>query len=297
MDIKSILRRHHSDIALVIGNGINLYGPAKETNSWNGLLVELSKKHLPEKLRKIPQGISLTEFYDVLELKSGARTSGESLQNEFCALMEDWKYHDHHQRIVAWAQRKNSPILTTNFERVLSDAGGCSLRHTQRTSFTDYYPWETYYGTKPIDDPSQGFGVWHVNGMEHYHRSIRLGLTHYMGSVERARGWIHKGNERRLFAGKNVRNWPGAATWLHIVFNNPLLIFGLRLDENEVFLRWLLIERARYFRKFPGRKKSAWYVHPDDLMNSGKAFFLEGVGIQMIKSNGYDEIYGVQTWI
>ena len=83
---------------------------------------------------------------------------------------------------------------------------------------------------------------------------------------------------------------------MHIVFNNPLLIFGLGLNENEVFLRWLLIERARYFRKFPDRKKPAWYVHTDDLKNSGKAFFLEGVGIQMIESNDYDEIYGPHTW-
>ena len=298
--MKSILRKHQTDISLVIGNGINLYGPAKETNSWDGLLIKLWKKHLAEKLPKIPLGVSLTEFYDLLELKSGARPFGKPLQKEFCALMQNWKCHDHHKRIVAWAQKTNSPILTTNFERVLGDAGGCSLRrtqrHTVRTGFTDYYPWETYYGTESIEDPSQRFGIWHVNGMEHYHRSIRLGLTHYMGSVERARGWIHKGNERRLFSGKNVRNWRGAGTWLHIVFNSSLLIFGLGLNVNEVFLRWLLIERARYFRKFPDRKKAGWYVHTDDLENAGKAFFLEGVGIQMIKSNGHDEIYGSQTW-
>ena len=296
MNIKSILQRHRPNLALVIGNGVNRYGRATTTNSWPALLLKLSKKHLSAKLRQIPPGVAMTEFYDLLELSSGVGTSGTSLQQAFCALMQNWKYHDHHTRIVAWARKAHSPILTTNFDRVLSDAGGCSLHHTKRTGFTDHYPWDTYYGTEPIDDPSQGFGIWHVNGMEHYHRSIRLGLTHYMGSVEKARGWIHKGNERRLFSGKNVGDWSGAGTWLHIVFNNPLLIFGLGLDENEVFLRWLLIERARYFRKFPHRRKLAWYVDTDDLKNSGKAFFLEGVGIQVIKANDYDEIYGDQTW-
>lgn len=52
-----------------------------------------------------------------------------------------------------------------------------------------------------------------------------------------------------------MREWDGAASWLHIVFNSPLLIFGLGLEENEVFFRWLLIERARYFKKFPIEEK------------------------------------------
>ena len=296
MTIKTILQKHRTNLALVIGNGINLYSQPKTTNSWHALLVELSTKHLPTKLRHIPPGVALTEFYDLLELSSRVGKSGTSLQQEFCALMQNWQYHDHHTRIVAWARKSYSPILTTNFDRVLGDAGGCSLYRTKRTGFTDYYPWDTYYGIEPIDDPSRGFGIWDVNGMDHYHRSIRLGLTHYMGSVERARRWIHKGNERRLFSGKNVGDWPGAGTWLHVVFNNPLLIFGLRLDENEVFFRWLLIERARYFKKFPDRLKAAWYVDTVDLKNSGKAFFLEGVGIQMVKANDYYEIYGHQTW-
>jgi hypothetical protein len=170
------------------------------------------------------------------------------------------------------------------------------LHRSKKGGFTDYYPWETYYGSNAVRDPSQEFGIWHVNGMQRYHRSIRLGLTHYMGSVERARGWFHKGNEGCLFSGKNVRGWDGAATWLHIIFNTPLLIFGLGLEENEVFLRWLLIERARYFRIFPERRKSAWYVHVGKIDNPGKQFFLSGVGVQTILATSYDEIYGPGTW-
>lgn len=30
------------------------------------------------------------------------------------------------------------------------------------------------------------------------------------------------------------------------------------IEQNEVFLRWLIIERARYFAKFEERGKLAW---------------------------------------
>jgi len=295
--MKTILRNNRSNIALVVGNGINLYGDAKSTNSWHDLLVTLAKKNLPSSLREVPSGVALTEYYDVLDLKSKNSISKQApLQQQFCDLMTSWKFYDHHQRIVKWAKNNDCPILTTNFERVLSDAAGCTLRRTRKGSFTDYYPWESYYSSKDIADPSNEFGIWHINGMQHYRRSVRLGLSHYMGSVERARGWLHKGNERRLFSGKNVRGWDGADTWLHIIFNTPLLIFGLGLENNEVFLRWLLIERARYFKKFPDRKKEAWYVSTGETNSEGKKFFLDGVGVKYLHAKSYDDIYGNATW-
>lgn len=294
MEIKSLLQKHHSNIALVIGNGINLYGPAKKTNSWHDLLLTLAEKHLPSSLRGVPNGVALTEFYDVLELKS--IKSKKPLQQEFCELMSSWRYYDHHQHIVEWAKNTNNPILTTNFEQVLSDVGGCTLHRTRKGGFTDYYPWENYYGLKEISDPSKEFGIWHINGMQHYRRSVRLGLSHYMGSVERARGWLHKGNERRLFSGKNINRWDGADTWLHVIFNTPLLIFGLGLEENEVFFRWLLIERARYFKKFPDRRKEAWYISTGEKNSDGKRFFLNGVGVKYLRVDHYDQIYSATEW-
>lgn len=296
MKMKTILRKHCSNIALVVGNGINLYGAASKTNSWYDLLVKLAKKNLPSSLRRVPNGIALTEFYDMLDLKSNNSKPTKPLQQQFCDLMSSWKPYGQHQRIVDWAKKNNSPILTTNFEQAFSKAGSCSLRRTRKGGFTDYYPWESYYSSKDISDLSNEFGIWHINGMEHYHRSIRLGLSHYMGSVERARGWLHKGNERRLFSGKNINGWDGADTWLHVIFNTPLLIFGLGLEENEVFLRWLLIERARYFKKFPERKKNAWYVSTGESDSDGKKFFLDGVGIEYLKVNNYGEIYNDETW-
>jgi hypothetical protein len=293
--MKSILRRNRRNLALVIGNGVNRYGPAGQTNSWRDLLVALAQRHLPARLRRIPDGVGLTEFYDVVALSHVKPDEGASLQSEFCELMAAWRPHAHHRRIIDWAREAGAPVLTTNFDRVLADAGGLTLRRTRSDGFTDYYPWESYYGRRDVSDPAREFGVWHVNGMEHYPRSVRLGLTHYMGAVERARGWIHGGRERRLFSGKNLAEWQGAASWLQVVFNAPLLIFGLALDQDEVFLRWLLIERARYFKTFADRKKRAWYVHVDPLAD-GKRIFLEAVGVLPHRVPGYDDMYGEATW-
>jgi hypothetical protein len=296
--LKEILTRNRNNIALIIGNGSNRYGSAASTNSWDDLLLTLAKKYKIMAEEKIPEGITLTEFYDLLELKKpSSGTTKTYFQQEFCESMDDWKVFSHHENIVQWARTNGVPILTTNFDSIFSRAGKCQLLPERTTSFTDYYPWERYFGDVSLESPDSGFGIWHINGMKKYRRSIRLGLTHYMGSVERVRGWIHKGNERRLFSGKNVDSWAGVNTWLHIIFNKPLVIFGLGLDENEVFLRWLLIERARYFQKFPDRRQLAWFIYTSENEKLGKLYFLQGLGIQTIKVTNYDKIYGNNIWV
>jgi hypothetical protein len=244
----------------------------------------------------MPAGVTLTEFYDLLALARSSNASVGNLQREFCELMAGWEPHDHHNYIAGWARDAGVPILTTNFDRSLSDGLDCRLHRTSGMKFTDFYPWDSYYAVDELAEACGGFGVWHINGMEHYRRSIRLGLTHYMGSVEKARNWIYKG----LYARRDSVQWPGVDTWLHAVFHKPLIIFGLALEENEVFLRWLLIERARYFLKFPDRRKNAWYVHRpserESERGSGKLFFLQAMGIQPFEVEGFDEIYGSNTW-
>ena len=245
----------------------------------------------------VPRGTALTEFYDVLELNSAGR-SGD-LAAEFCRLMSGWRPLDHHRRIMGWADRHGVPVLTTNFDEVLSKAARCSFQLPRNDRFTDFYPWEGRFAPALVSDPCAGFGIWHINGMARYKRSIRLGLSHYMGSVQRARTWLHRSGDAQLFRAKDRRNWAGAHTWMHLIFNKPLLIFGLALEENEVFLRWLLIERAKYFRVFPERAHRAWYVYHHDPANdreAGKHFFLEALGIRCVPAIDFDEIYRNPGW-
>lgn len=295
MKLAETLSKHSDDLALLLGNGINRYRSSAQLNSWDALLMKVAAQ-CGAGLETVPKGTTLTEFYDVLRLGSDERKL--DLAAEFCKLMKDWRPVSHHRRVTSWAESRSVPVLTTNFDEVLSEAGQYAFRRFRSKSFTDYYPWECYFASADLADPCAGFGIWHVNGMARYRRSIRLGLTDYMGSVHKARGWLHRSDDR-LFAEKNQRRWPGADTWMHIMFNKPLLIVGLALEENEAFLRWLLIERARYFKKFPGRRKAGWFAYkPDrsDDREAGRLFFLRAIGFECIPVGNYDELYADQTW-
>ena len=101
--------------------------------------------------------------------------------------------------------------------------------------------------------------------------------------------------ETDVFAGKNLNNWNGYKTWLHIIFNKSLFIMGLKLEENETFLRWLLIQRSKYYALFKDRNHNGWYVYPKEEEKDkdffGKKVFLEKVGISMIPVENYKTIY------
>jgi len=296
--MKNLLEDHGNDIALVIGNGVNQFLRGTHRNSWDELLAELAQVRLgPTYTARLP-GVSLTELYDVLDLQSRSSQAGTTLQAEFCEQMSSWEHLPQHESITAWAKRKSVPVLTTNFDSTLSQAAQLyKLKHLGKSKFTAYYPWSSYFGSENLRDPLSDFAIWHINGMLCYRQSIRLGLSHYMGSVERARRWLHKSGSR-LFGASDTKSWPGAATWLQVFMHKPLLIFGLGLGENEVFLRWLLIERAKYFRKFPERAKGGWYAFVDGSndLNAGKAFFLNGVGIKPFVVASFDNIYDASVW-
>jgi hypothetical protein len=293
--LEALLNSNAGDLALVVGNGINRYNAGGGGNSWEELLMRIADDcgiNVPA----IPQGTAITEFYDVLNLKSRGRTG--DLAAEFCKLMVKWRPLEQHYRITGWAHRQSVPVLTTNFEEVLSEAADCAFINPEGLSFTDYYPWNCHFAPKPVADPCTSFGIWHINGMARYKRSIRLGLSDYMGSAQRARQMFYRG-EFQLFKAANKDKWEGVRSWLHIVFHKPLLIVGLALEENEVFLRWLLIERARYFKKYPARHKLAWFIYshdPRDEREVGKHFFLNALGVTSVRAADYDEIYQNPGW-
>lgn len=294
--------KHDGRVALVIGNGIHRYQSAATDNDWGAMIQKMAKNHQLDAGSNAPH-LALTELYDLIALKARELSDGE-LQKEFVAPMMSWTPAAQHRRIVLWAQDRSVPVLTTNFDTVLADAAGATLHslfqpHGLRRRPTDLYPWEKYFAVDSTEAPCDQFGIWHVNGLINHPRSIRLGLTHYMASVSRARPWLHGDKESRLFSENNLPNWRGRNTWLHIVFNMPLVIFGLQLGAPEVFLRWLLIERARYFRQFPLRRLPAWYVHPaSERSNDDRAkyFFLDAIGVEPVAVRSYDDIYGANAW-
>jgi len=62
-------------------------------------------------------------------------------------------------------------------------------------------------------------------------------------------------------------------------------------QADEIFLRWLLIERAKYFQMFPNRSKPAWYVSAGGKQRVGQKLFLTSVGIGAVEVQSYSEIY------
>ena len=197
------------------------------------------------------------------------------------------------ERCVNTISKLNAPILTTNFDTYISDAINAKQKkltlQNNEYKFSDFYPWNVYYSDKEITNPLDGFAVWHINGTKNYPRSIRLGLSDYMGSVQYARKMIQGQNLNEYFSGKHQEYWIGYSTWLHIIFNKSLFIFGLSLEENEVFLRWLLIQRAKYSKMFNMPLKG-WYIGE---VNEGKEFFLEQLGFEIIKiqESNYAPLY------
>lgn len=286
--VKRVLARNRVDLAFIVGNGINryAYGAAKDV-SWVDMLLDIWKEISPVTLSTISKGISLTEFYDIMEFEAGSDDVVSKVA-EYIENLHPAPYHTNlRDRLIEW----NVPLLTTNFDRNLSVDLKLYKFGTAGVGFTDYYPWGVYFSNAELKSPTNGFGVWHINGMVGYRRSIRLGLSAYTGLSSRVREHLHKGDGSEYLDLKDEKNWKGFGTWLNIIFNRNLCIFGLGLDENETFSRWLLIERARYFRKFPEHKKSGWYVCRKGELSEGKRFFLNYVGIEIVSLDSYDEIY------
>lgn len=293
-EIKRIISINYKDIAFLIGNGINLHFN-RNNPSWSDLLLDLWDSYSFDTQSTIPTGISFTEFYDALEIQNYTKKDfGADLQKAVQDKMVKWQASQKQNIVLNRIKNLDAPILTTNFDNLIAESLNLEFYRLTDTKFSDYYPWSCYYSNRQLTYPTEGFGVWYPNGMVRYHRSIKLGLSQYMGNVERARILIHKEPENIGFEGKNQSYWPGYKTWLHIIFNKSIFIFGLGLNESEVFIRWLLIERAKYYRKFQDRKHKGWFLTKKDnayQSSEGKNFFLKSVGFEVVEVEDYKTIY------
>ena len=302
IDVKGIIRENQNDIAFIIGNGIHCQYNDCDI-SWEELLKVLWKEYVGGECN-IPKGTTFTEFYDILELNRFWGSQGVIPQNSEQLIRQrnsvkqnvsnKFPPKDAYglQKCIEGIKRLNAPILTTNFDTYISDSVNATLYKLKpldnQYKFNDFYPWNMYYSDREINNPLDGFAVWHINGIREYPRSIRLGLSDYMGSVERARKMIQGNSLEEYFTGKNQSYWKGYNTWLHIIFNKSLFIFGLGLEENEVFLRWLLIQRTKYCKMYHKNHKG-WYIGKG--ITEGKRFFLEQVGFKVINISDYNTLY------
>lgn len=262
---------------------VNKFATHKPADDMNVYVAKMAEEYKTLNTESLIKTIQLIEQQQALF----------GLQTYISSVMGRWEYNDYHKRIIEKLRDHNAPVLTTNFDKVLENAISLKKHKLGDKRLSDYYPWSVYYSKEELDNPLNGFGVWHINGVVDYRRSIKLGLSQYMGCVSRARQMVQrtKGG-KELFHGKDQSDWVGKDSWLHIIFNKSLFVFGLSLAENEVFLRWLLIQRALYFSRFPERKHQGWYLttKADIDKEQGKRFFLEQVGFEIIEVESYKVI-------
>lgn len=294
----SILSRQ-SGVALLVGNGINRF--ANQNSSWEDLLATISRRLEIDLSQDELLEMSNTEFFDILDI---SRQSSDStyLKQLFCDLMRHWMPGAHHSRLVGWAQRYASPIMTVNFDENLSRSVSTKFILTcglapPKVGFSSYYPWQSFFGPENVENPAEAFGIWHPHGMLRYSRSIRLGLRDYMGSVQRARSWIYHGeNSLVRYFKQDKQSWRGFQTWLHPLFTCDIALVGFGFGKDETFLRWLFLERARLHKQFPLRARRAWFVTVDDARNRHREPFLTRLGIQMVELKSHQHIYESEAW-
>ena len=200
--IRSLLEDRKQEMAVVIGNGINRH--YRTSKSWNDVLTELWRTFSSSTLTMIPNGISLTELYDLLDLENFDREElNYGIQKEVKSIYATLSPNPNQLQMLSKIESYQMPLLTTNFDDLMERGLGLTFHNQNKGGFTDFYPWECYYARSKKQSPTDGFGIWHINGTIKYFRSIKLGLSHYMGNVDRARNWIHGNSEAIGFTSLN----------------------------------------------------------------------------------------------
>lgn len=241
-----------------------------------------------------PNEDQLNEVMTVAELGDKLRPAiNSSMIRGLCKLMQSWKPSDIHKTIASFAKKHEIPILTTNYDSLLGDSVRAHFHDFNGEASSEIHPISCCYTTKRKPDVSK-FGIWHINGMIKYPKSILIGLSHYIRALENIRKDLLLPNkfDAEIFQGNHWGFTSLSNTWVNLIFSRSLFIIGLSLEKDEVLLRWLLLERAKYYALYPYHQMKGWYIiRKEDKLSSGKKFFLDSVGIEIIQVPDYDSMY------
>ena len=314
--IQQELRAHRETLTFVFGNGINRYACTKarvssRMISWEGMLLNLWKNITKEDFfmtnskgePTIPsEGITYTEFFSILEnflqndnrlfVKNPKKRVGLKARTK--AYVE--KHIDIRRKYHRWLQKKlaeefDCPVMTTNYDSNIEE--GMMLDKTNRnlTRYTNNFLMESYMTDEDGKAPFDEFCVWHINGSLRYASSLRIGLADYTSIINQASNRIDEWREAKRNQ-LSLDNLGFTKSWLRMFFEKDLCIVGLSLDTNEILLRWLLIERKKYFDNHPPEeRRRTWYVSKKKDVSKGMQFFLEFLGIEFVALDNYVDVY------
>ena len=274
---------------LLIGNGINL---KNKGSKWDELLKKVIQKKLGESsyLEKAigKKGITNTEIQNIISLeynrKTGQRIQEQELFKAVKDNIEDIEYDS--VLMLDRCKKDNCQILTTNYdfniEKYLWDEHYKTImRPKGKYISSNYYPWDKSFGS--IDNGTQ---VWHIHGNKNLWQSIILSLTRYIGAIHKAKDLIYNGSIYE-------DDWIGSTTWLKYFFTKPLIIAGLALDPQELFLRWLLLQRASFNQSHKPSPPAFYLARKKSTYSLGKNKFLKFVGVNICK---FKDVYNDEIW-
>jgi hypothetical protein len=285
------LKKAHETFELINTFGQEL--PPFNLDSANKKQVEA----FSNELSKMPYGLpeNLVTF-TMLGEKFGAAVNSK-LVTSICREMVSWQCTDIHRRVSKFAEEWNIPILTTNYDTNLEQSINAEVYDYRHDSSSESCTISCCYTTNPapaIDD----FAIWHINGVIKYPKSILIGKTHYVRCLQQIRSLVFPENKlsAEIFTGNNTGFSSMKDTWLELIFSKNLFIIGLQLDTNEDILRWLLLERAKYYALYNNDTRKAWYVTTENEYKSlsndfGKQLFFKSVGVEILVLPDYKDIY------
>ena len=294
------------------------------------MIKSIGAEHFDKDFSFDCQGITLTELYDIISIKDfekfddlydnhnrksrkiqddTKRKIRISIKKAVCRKLD---YHDWLQkRLAEW----NVPVLTTNYDTNIEAKMKQFVIPSELYSkgFSDTYLFNVYYACKQIEAKDEAeyfkhFSVWHINGRINYLKSIRVGLSDYMNLLVHTKDLLHD-KAKLYYVCKDQPKWgmtkDGATnqcytfTWLNIFYNSSICINGLGLNQDESYLRWLLISRKKYIERTEQKDLKGWYVcHPTDLTD-GKRLFLESVGLKVVEltenRKRYEELFEIKN--
>lgn len=118
--LQQALRNDRNYLAFIVGNGINRFAYGDRQNvSWYEFLLKVWRQISSKTMNDISSGISLTEFYDIMEMEAG---SIDKVRQKVVDLLGEWQPAGYHK----WLQEKISSdwdvlLLTTNFDMNLNE--------------------------------------------------------------------------------------------------------------------------------------------------------------------------------
>ena len=240
---------------LLLGNGVNKYLEA-EVLSWKELIREVWQEVLGETAPTFPAGLGYLEVMELLLYQMHEprkrRDAKSRIKNGIRRVMLDWSrqmdlFQPERVAVVRALGRRYANIITTNYDRILPDFLGRSdatFVHKKKTDagdlgyFTHHYPWTGYFPYACDHGPGK---IWHIHGTIDLVDSICITVTDYYGAIERANTRL---NARYKAGDASSRLYYEQSLFRPFLEGN-LLIAGLTLNSNELFLRWLLFYKAR----------------------------------------------------